>query len=45
MCKALQSLQRYSEAMEIINLSQRLVADKLPGDKEEELQSLSARKS
>ncbi|CAK7340077.1 unnamed protein product [Dovyalis caffra] len=43
LCKALQSLQRYSEALEIINLTQRLVSDKLPGDKEEELQSLLAR--
>ncbi|KAJ6878092.1 hypothetical protein NC651_030745 [Populus alba x Populus x berolinensis] len=42
LCKALQSLQRYSEALEIINLTLRLVSDKLPGDREEQLQSLLA---
>ncbi|CAK7340075.1 unnamed protein product [Dovyalis caffra] len=41
LCKALQSLQRYSEAPEIINLTQRLVSDKLHGDKEELLSLLA----
>ncbi|CAK7340076.1 unnamed protein product [Dovyalis caffra] len=34
-------VDKYSEALEIINLTQRLVSDKLPGDKEELLSLLA----
>eukprot|EP00257_Ricinus_communis_P016581 XP_015574791.1 general transcription factor 3C polypeptide 3 [Ricinus communis] len=42
LCKALQSLQRYWEALEIINLTRRLAYKNLPNEKKEELQSLAA---
>ncbi|KAF2317273.1 hypothetical protein GH714_019262 [Hevea brasiliensis] len=42
LCKALQSLQRYWEALEIINLTRKLVNKKLPLEKKEELQSIAA---
>ncbi|CAJ1933813.1 unnamed protein product [Sphenostylis stenocarpa] len=44
LCKALASLQRYWEALEIINLSLRLASTSLSTDKKEELRSLGARK-
>ncbi|KAG2398024.1 uncharacterized protein HKW66_Vig0137400 [Vigna angularis] len=42
LCKALASLQRYWEALEIINLSLRLAGTSLSTDKKEELRSLGA---
>lgn len=45
LCKALQSLERYWEALEIINLTRKLVYKKLPVEKKEELQSIAARNS
>ncbi|KAK7396720.1 hypothetical protein VNO78_17878 [Psophocarpus tetragonolobus] len=42
LCKALASLQRYWEALEIINLSLRLAHTSLSMDKKEELRSLGA---
>ncbi|XP_012078857.1 general transcription factor 3C polypeptide 3 isoform X2 [Jatropha curcas] len=42
LCKALQMLQRYWEALEIINLTRSLACEKLPVEKREELQSLAA---
>ncbi|OAY46652.1 hypothetical protein MANES_06G016500v8 [Manihot esculenta] len=42
LCKALQSLERYWEALEIINLTRKLVYKKLPVEKKEELQSIAA---
>ncbi|RDX98421.1 General transcription factor 3C polypeptide 3, partial [Mucuna pruriens] len=42
LCKALASLQRYWEALEIINLSLRLGHTSLPTEKKEELRSLGA---
>ncbi|KAJ1438437.1 hypothetical protein SESBI_03048 [Sesbania bispinosa] len=44
LCKALASLQRYWEALEIINLTLRL-AHSLSAEKKEEIRSLGARKS
>ncbi|KAJ8759416.1 hypothetical protein K2173_006937 [Erythroxylum novogranatense] len=40
LCKALQSLRKYWEALEIISLTRRLANDKLPAEKLDELQSL-----
>ncbi|XP_052201303.1 uncharacterized protein LOC127807472 [Diospyros lotus] len=42
LCKALASLQRYWEAMEVINLTLKLASKTLPIEKEEELRSLGA---
>ncbi|CAI0627739.1 unnamed protein product [Linum tenue] len=43
LCKALQSLQRYWEALEIISLTRKLASsNKLPTEKRQELQSLAA---
>uniref|UniRef100_A0A2P2K8K4 Uncharacterized protein MANES_06G016500 n=1 Tax=Rhizophora mucronata TaxID=61149 RepID=A0A2P2K8K4_RHIMU len=42
LCKALQSLQRYWEALQIIYLTRRLAYDRLHAEKKEELQSLEA---
>ncbi|XP_010531166.1 PREDICTED: general transcription factor 3C polypeptide 3 [Tarenaya hassleriana] len=42
LCKALTSLQKYWEALEIVNLARRLDAKMLPVDKKKELQSLGA---
>ncbi|MED6158675.1 hypothetical protein PIB30_034919 [Stylosanthes scabra] len=42
LCKALASLQRYWEALEIINLTLRLAHSALSADKKEELRSLGA---
>ncbi|CAA7056597.1 unnamed protein product, partial [Microthlaspi erraticum] len=43
LCKALASLQRYWEALEIVNLARRLDAKMLPVEKKKELQSLGAK--
>lgn len=45
LCKALSSLRRYGEALEIINLTLRLAHTSLSAEKKEELRSLGARKS
>ncbi|XP_050223397.1 uncharacterized protein LOC126673340 [Mercurialis annua] len=42
LCKSLQSLERYWEALEIIDLTRRMAYKKLPVAKKEELQSLAA---
>ncbi|KAF5728289.1 Tetratricopeptide repeat-containing protein putative isoform 1 [Tripterygium wilfordii] len=42
LCKALASLQRYWEALEIINLTQKLAHNSLSVEKKQELQSLGA---
>ncbi|XP_015952642.1 uncharacterized protein LOC107477182 [Arachis duranensis] len=42
LCKALASLQRYWEALEIINITLRLTHSALSADKKEELRSLGA---
>jgi hypothetical protein len=42
LCKALASLQRYWEALEIVNLARRLDAKMLPVETKKELQSLGA---
>lgn len=43
LCKAFASLQRYWEALEIVNLARRLDAKMLPVEKKKELQSLGAK--
>ncbi|CAH8252655.1 unnamed protein product [Arabidopsis lyrata] len=43
LCKALASLQRYWEALEIVNLARRLDAKMLPVETKKELQSLGAK--
>ncbi|KAJ4840532.1 hypothetical protein Tsubulata_027347 [Turnera subulata] len=43
LCKSLESLKRYWEALEIISLTRRLASDKLPTEIKEELESLSAK--
>ncbi|XP_010476925.1 PREDICTED: general transcription factor 3C polypeptide 3 [Camelina sativa] len=43
LCKALASLQRYWEALEIVNLARRLDAKMLPVEIKKELQSLGAK--
>ncbi|XP_065848859.1 uncharacterized protein [Euphorbia lathyris] len=45
LCKALQSLERYWEGLEFINLIRRLAYKKLPVEMKEELQSLEAQMS